>query len=376
MIEFLKKYNAFIIGFFLVISTFFILHTLKIIDIPDDAPLEVILVTILWWLIVSIPIHKRHYLKTKIKTLLKIGAVVLLFFVSLIVDSFMKVPDNPITFSLLLLFWLGFVYLLVPNFIKKYWKLIVLIYGSSLIYFLYVRLFYGDFDFYQENTKSMAFTMFFVPIPLLFCLWIYEQWKWLKNLKAEKAKAELAMLQSQINPHFFFNTLNNLYSLSLTNNKQAPEVILKLSDMMRYTIYEGKKEVVPLQDEINYLENYIDLHKIRYHKTVVFNFEKNIVKEDTIAPLLFIILLENALKHGVESMIQNAFVNMKISSNTKEINFSISNNFETKELNTDKGIGLVNLKHRLALIYPNRHHLNISEKENIFTVDLKILKND
>jgi LytS/YehU family sensor histidine kinase len=146
--------------------------------------------------------------------------------------------------------------------------------------------------------------------------------------------------------------------------------------MMRYTIYEGKKEVVSLKDEITYLENYIDLHKIRYHKSVTIQFKHAIEEGDTIAPLLFIILLENALKHGVETLTQDAFVKMNLISNTKEIHFTITNNFEPNEISTVKGIGLENLKHRLSLIYPKRHELKITEKGNIFTADLKIKKHD
>ena len=105
--------------------------------------------------------------------------------------------------------------------------------------------------------EELPFFIFFLPIPVLFLVWVFEQWKWVQNLKAEKSKTELSLLRSQINPHFFFNTLNNLYALTIKNSKQAPDVILKLSDMMRYTIYEGEKETVKLGDEIEYLKNYM-----------------------------------------------------------------------------------------------------------------------
>ena len=108
-----------------------------------------------------------------------------------------------------------------------------------------------------------------------------------------KSKTELSLLRTQINPHFFFNTLNNLYALTVKNSKQAPDVILKLSDMMRYTIYEGEKETVKLVDEIEYLNNYIELHKIRYKKNVKITFEHQIDTSLSIAPLLFIIFTLN-----------------------------------------------------------------------------------
>ena len=284
----------------------------------------------------------------------------------------MSFPDNPITFILLLFFWIGFVYLLVPSFITKYWKLIVLYYIPLFLYFAYIRLFSGDFEAYLKIKDNVNLLFLFTPVPIFLglCLWMYEQWKWVKTLKADKAKTELSLLKTQINPHFFFNTLNNLYALTVKNSKQAPEVILKLSEMMRYTIYEGKKDVVSLKEEITYLENYIDLHKSRYQKNVIIQFEHAIQEGDTIAPLLFIILLENALKHGVESLTQDAFVKMNLISNDKEIHFTIENNFDPHETAAEKGIGLENLKQRLSLIYPKRHVFRITNKGNIFMADL------
>jgi LytS/YehU family sensor histidine kinase len=208
------------------------------------------------------------------------------------------------------------------------------------------------------------------------CIWLYDQWKWVKTMKADQTKTELSLLKTQISPHFFFNTLNNLYALTVKKSDEAPGVILKLSDMMRYTIYEGRKDLVPLKDEITYLENYIDLHKIRYHKSVTIQFIHEIEDGDVISPLLFIILLENALKHGVESLMQDAFVKMSLKSNDKEIHFTIENNFDDHETKSEKGIGLENIKQRLALIYPKRHKLTLTKKGNVFLADLKIKKHD
>jgi len=286
----------------------------------------------------------------------------------------MSLPDNPITFILLLAFWIGIVYLLVPSFVLKYWKLIVLFYIPLLVYFIYIRLFSGNLEAYLKIKEDFPFVIFFVPIPILFILWFYEQWKWLKNLKAEKSQAELALLRTQINPHFFFNTLNNLYALTVKNSKQAPEVILKLSDMMRYTIYEGEKESVTIKNEIEYLKNYIELHKIRYKKTVTFQFNNTVDETLTIAPLLFIILLENAFKHGVESLTEDAYIYIDISNDDDYIYFVIENNFDTKEIGETKGIGLTNLKLRLSLIYPQNHELVIQQQENIYKATLKTAK--
>ena len=154
---------------------------------------------------------------------------------------------------------------------------------------------------------------------------IYHQWREYEDLKAERSQAELAMLKSQINPHFFFNTLNNLYGLVVEKSPQAPEVVLKLSDMMRYTIYEGKKETVKLSDEMNYLQSYIELHRLRYQKQVDIQFTKEIGKDVMVAPLLFIILLENAFKHGVESLTEQAFIRLEVQADGSTVRFLIEN---------------------------------------------------
>lgn len=372
MIDFIKKYKAFGIGLLIIVPIILILHQIKFILIPDDAPIEIFLVFTFWWFMISLPIHKLNYLKKNKRTIYKIGGLMLLFFGAMIVDSNMRMPDNPITFLLLLIFLLGSIYILTPIFFTKYLKLILAIYVSAMLYFTYVRLFSGDLETYREVRKGMAISFFFIPIPLFIILWLFEQWKWLKNLQADKSKAELALLKTQINPHFFFNTLNNLYALTVKNSDQAPGVILKLSEMMRYTIYEGKKEFVPLKDEIEYLNNYIDLHRIRYYKSVDIQFNSTVDESMQVAPLMYIILLENAFKHGIESIREGAFLHMNLENIDNTIHFSLSNNFEINESEEKKGIGLANLKQRLELIYPKKHELKLSIKDNIFKVDFKI----
>ncbi|NAS30720.1 GHKL domain-containing protein [Flavobacteriaceae bacterium R38] len=375
MLAFVKKYKAFIIGLIVTRILVFILTKAGIILIDKDEILTNVLAFLFYWILISIFIYRLPFIRKHIKTVYKIISLIVILVVVMILDSNSNTPDNPIVVLFLLVFYLSFAYVLIPQFFKKYKWIILGVYVIAFGVFLYFRLFSGNFEIYQQQ-KTEIILLFIFPIPLFFCLWIYEQWKWVKGLQAEKTKAELSLLKTQVNPHFFFNTLNNLYALTIKNSKQAPEVILKLSDMMRYTIYEGKKDIVSLEEEIDYLKNYIELHKIRYQKSVTIEFEYTTVKNDTVAPLLFIILLENALKHGVESLTENAFVKMNLSSNDKEIHFTIENNFDPKEVSPEKGIGLENLKHRLSLIYPKRHKLSIKEEENVFTVNLKITKND
>jgi hypothetical protein len=374
MVKFLIKYKAFFIGFIIIVPLFYLLDYIGFLLLPEEQSYEIVIYAVIWGLIIALPIHYYEYLKRKKKTVVYVLSLIVLIVLTMLIDSAMNLPDNPITFMLLMGFWLGIANLLAPSFIRKYWKLIALIYAPLLMYFMYLRLFSGDLEAYLIIKEDFPFVVFFLPIPILFLVWIFEQWKWIQNLKAEKSKTELSLLRTQINPHFFFNTLNNLYALTVKNSKQAPEVILKLSDMMRYTIYEGEKETVKLQDEIDYLNNYIELHKIRYKKSVKITFNHNIDTGLTVAPLLYIILLENAFKHGVETLAENAFIHIDLYEKDNFIHFDIENNFDPSEIKESDGIGLKNLKRRLSLIYENDHELLVESKNNSYKTTLKISK--
>ncbi|WP_425658443.1 sensor histidine kinase [Tenacibaculum ascidiaceicola] len=374
MIDFLKKYKAFLIGFLIIVPLFTLLDYLNFLNIPNDQPVEVIVITVFWALVIALPIHNYQYLKRKKKAVFGIAVLFVLLFITVLIDSFMKLPDNPITFILLMIFWCGLAYFLVPNFVKKYWKFIALLYTPLLLYFLYLRLFSGDLEAYLKVKQETPFYIFFIPIPIFFFLWVFEQWKWIQELKKEKSKTELSLLKTQINPHFFFNTLNNLYALTVKSSPQAPKVILKLSDMMRYTIYDGEKETVKISEEIAYLNNYIELHKIRYRKSVEITFSHNIDTNLNIPPLLYIILLENAFKHGIETLAENAFIHVNLYDNDDFIYFEIENNFDPNEITNSKGIGLQNLKRRLSLLYKQQHELTIDITNNNYKTLLKIPK--
>jgi len=229
-------------------------------------------------------------------------------------------------------------------------------------------------DQYGENDALIIIALFYFPLLfILIARWVFTQIKSIISLKNEKAKAELLHLKSQVNPHFFFNMLNNLYGLVGTDAKKAQDLILKLSDMMRYSIYEGEKDRVTLEEEAEYLKNYIELHKMRYHKKidVVFNLQ---IHEEAykIMPLLFIILLENAFKHGVEALREKAYVHVNMIATDNEIQFSVENNFDTTLQDDQDGIGLKNLKRRLELVYPNSHNLSISKEKDVFRSQLNI----
>lgn len=192
-----------------------------------------------------------------------------------------------------------------------------------------------------------------------------KQKRTLDIIKAEKANAELTLLKAQISPHFFFNTLNNLYSLALKKSDETPEVILKLSEIMRYTIYRAREPFVTVEEEINYLKNYLDIQSIRFNDNVPIDFKviiKN--KKQKIAPLLLIILIENAFKHGVEILRKDAHLSITLKDYQKGLYFEVINNFDIDSRRDPPGIGLRNLKKRLELLYFNRHQLKITSYQN------------
>jgi LytS/YehU family sensor histidine kinase len=185
---------------------------------------------------------------------------------------------------------------------------------------------------------------------------------------------EMLHLKSQVNPHFFFNTLNNLYGLVAKNPKEAQALILKLSDLMRYSIYEGQNEWVTLEEEVAYLKNYIALHRDRYHKEVKVDFQTSINEEGyRIMPLLLIILVENAFKHGVEKLRNDAWIKMDLVAEEKQIDFSIVNNFDLEEEDVQQvGIGISNLKRRLEIGYGKKSNLTIDRKAGTFEANLSL----
>lgn len=224
-----------------------------------------------------------------------------------------------------------------------------------------------------EPTFSILAFFYFALLTFFGVRWIMGQIKSTLLVKREKTNLELKHLQSQINPHFFFNTLNNLYGLIEKDKDKARQLVLKLSDMMRYSIYEGQQEKVTIKEELTYLKNYLELHRMRYHKEIDIRFEETIENEDAeILPLLFINLLENAFKHGVENITTGAFVHLKLIALDDIIYFEVKNNFDPEEVNDQDGIGLKNVKRRLEIAYPGKHTYSFSKKENIYEAHLKL----
>ena len=195
-----------------------------------------------------------------------------------------------------------------------------------------------------------------------------------RSLRENQYKIKLKYLENQIQPHFFFNTLNNLYALSLESSNKVPDVIIKLSKLMEYVLYDVKgTKFVPLIKEIDYIQNYIEIEKLRFDNVeVTINLESNI-EDIVVPPLIFISLVENAFKHGgVNNNNLKIKINCKVIDN-KMLDFEILNNFViSQNLNSKGGIGLVNTKKRLKLIYKNNFSLKDTTKLNYYIIRLQI----
>lgn len=197
------------------------------------------------------------------------------------------------------------------------------------------------------------------------------------DLQRQSLKSELKYLKAQINPHFLFNTLNSLYALTLKKSDLAPEIVLRLSEMMRYMLYECNEKSVPLEKEINYLQNYLELEKIRHANKFQIEFVLDgEIRNQRIAPLLFIPFIENSFKHGLNNQANNGHVKINIRVNPEMIHLDIENSksptMPAQHHRKSGGIGLVNVHKRLDLIYPNEHDLKITDTPNSYKIDLQI----
>ncbi len=194
-----------------------------------------------------------------------------------------------------------------------------------------------------------------------------------RDLENQRLTAELAFLKSQINPHFLFNSLNSIYSLAYQKSDTTPEAILKLSEIMRYMLYECNDNKVDLAKELTYLQNYIDLQKIRFGKKAYVDFEVNgQVTNQRIVPLLLIAFIENAFKHGVANDPAHP-IKLIINLDDGHLAFYMENRKHVHNRDASGGIGLNNVKRRLDLLYPNSYKLEIHDDEEIYTCELSLI---
>lgn len=237
---------------------------------------------------------------------------------------------------------------------------------------------------YNSIFYSIYSTFYLAAIPILLKLsfdlikTIYTKTK----VENENLLLEVNFLKSQLNPHFLFNALNNIYALTLKKDDYAPELVLKLSEMMRYTLYETNVPQVSLKKEIDFLENYIELQRVRYHNKTnihfVTEYDEKEIEYAKIAPLLLFNFVENAFKHGLNTLDEQAWIEVRVKYDKGLLTFYVANSFDrlNETANENKkpsgGIGIENTKKRLMLLYPEKYSLSINNENNIYTVTLKI----
>lgn len=235
--------------------------------------------------------------------------------------------------------------------------------------------------FAKDGLSNTILFIFIIVFGLSIAYFFLKEWARVEKMRSELAAVQLdtevKFLKSQVNPHFLFNTLNNLFSMAQKKgNDDLADGISKLSGMMRYMIYESNEEKVPLKKEIEYLQDCIQLNKLRYaDKEAIVKFDYPSETEDTIvAPMLFIPFVENAFKHGV-TIGQSSHIDISLLVNKNELTFTCTNvdHSHVQKMNGDSsGVGLENVKRRLELLYPDKHQLQITKADNQYKVELKI----
>lgn len=227
-------------------------------------------------------------------------------------------------------------------------------------------------NFWQTNFRELSFITY--PVIILGFISFNRKQQRLLKLEEEKKTMELKVLKNQLNPHFLFNTLNNLYTLTLKKDDKAPEVIAKLSEILDFVLYRCNDDYVSIEKEITLIENYIALEKLRYNENRLdILFTKNIQESNKISPLIILTFIENAFKHGVVNETEKAEILLNLESKKGEIIFSIENTKPQNELTkiSDKSkIGLENVQKQLDLLYPKKHQLQIEETQTNFKVKL------
>jgi two-component system sensor histidine kinase LytS len=228
--------------------------------------------------------------------------------------------------------------------------------------------FYGIYIFISSLAAALKFGK---------DLYVWQQEEFLR--KQEQAESELNFLKAQISPHFLFNTLNNLYGHAVTKSDLLPDMMLRLADLLRYTIYETSKPFVPLHDELDYIRNYVALEKIRLSKDSNVNFDlpQNVDVSLQIAPLLLISFVENAFKHSRHTIGSQLYIKGTLTIEGKKLRMQIENSYnpEIKEENLVKregGVGLDNLRKRLQMLYPNKHQLRMEGNNGIYKLNFQI----
>nr|NQU89018.1 histidine kinase [Bacteroidota bacterium] len=294
-------------------------------------------------------------------------------------------PGLIYTFYLAVIVYFNY-FVLIPRFAAK--KKVGLYFVTVTVSVLIVNFFFAisftainniplslvnAFSFSVLEVVYIIITSFFK----LFKEWIEDRGLQLKikEIEKQKAEAELLALKAQLNPHFLFNVLNNIYSHSLHQSELTPTIVLKLSELMSYVLYDCRSNQVPISREVEFIKNYIELEKIRLEEKIEIDINTDQVRNIKIPPLLFVPFIENAFKHGINSQPKKKQIQIELVANENSLIFRITNTVgEVKEIVNKKtgGIGIENVKKRLELLFPDRYSLHVLDKGSEFRVSMII----
>lgn len=279
-------------------------------------------------------------------------------------------------------------YVLLPNYFyqRRYWQFFIF-FSILITAVIIIEEFVLEKIYFPDGRGRYFQGVYFSLLDVLPVITILSGFKFawdiiMKQSQVEKLKAtieesELQLLKSQINPHFLFNNLNNLYSYALTNSEKTPKIILELSSVLRYMLYECQERYVPLEIELKQLENYIKLYELQIEERgeVKFSVPDLPGHPYKIAPLVLMVFVENAFKHSADSQVKDIAIDIAVELiENKTLKFRCSNTFQerTTTPGNTQGIGLENVKKRLNYIYPDSHTLQINASANVYRVTLTI----
>ena len=279
-------------------------------------------------------------------------------------------------------------YLLIPQFLKKhkyifyaFWLILTLFTASLATSLILSWVEQKNFTrlLLSANFLTSAGYVLITSLAKFLTDWIELQDIWLRYNKAERKRleAELKTLKSQINPHFLFNSLNNIYSLALIKSDKTPHLILKLSDLMRHVLYESRENFIPLKKEISFVTNFIELQRIRLSEQVRIQYQlTGEVPERKIMPLIFEPFLDNAFKHGPKTSGDDVFIDIRLDIGQDNLTFEVKNSCNPEMIGKSigaHGVGLENVRQRLEMLYGSEDYkLDIMNRESLFAVNLNV----
>jgi len=280
-------------------------------------------------------------------------------------------------------------YFLIPRFLvkKKYFIFILGFMGLIVFAILYTEVFqlnfhstskFPGFD-YRWGRNILPFThVAGIATAIKFIKYAYFQEDRAVKARQQKTIAELELLKAQIHPHFLFNTLNNLFAHTIRNSTDSPQIVSRLSNLLRFMIYESRQDFIPLTEEIDLLNNYIDLEKLRYGQeldiSVIFSGE---LENKLIRPLLLLPLIENSFKHGMSQQLERKWIRLILQVEQNTLYFKLANSKDPKQVKTEvrgksNGIGLENVRRRLELLYPGEYKMEVLDQDDVFLVSIEL----